>query len=519
VRYENSITAKNMTLKKEVNHQGDLSKLAKNAGISGIGEIIFNILAYTTNIVMTRTVGPSIYGVFSLANNITNITQIISTSGPGHGLLRFVAFYKGKKDFSRLKGAIIFGTKITFILSVFFAICIFYLSDIIAVRIFHNAEVGKAIKILMISLPFLTLGTIWLESIQSFQVIKYCVVTKKIFQPISRLVIMITLFLVGFKLVGILIASIISAVVGFFFALYYLLKISAIHKRFPKPIYEKREITSFSLPISFIQFLSIATLYTDSLMLGYFKTSFEVGVYAAVTKVALLIELPLVSFNGIFGPMVSEFYGKHEMQNVENLFKVVTKWIFALSLSVFFIFILFAQPIMGIFGQVFRVGATALIILGVGLLINASTGASGMIITMTGRPKINLMNSIVFFFLNIALNYFFIPRYGLIGAALATGISIGVLNILKLAEVFFILKIHPYEIKYLKPFIAGLLSFLIIYSMIYNLPSVSLFTVTVFSFVYFGLYAFLIYLFRLEEEDKYILNLIYNKLIKLKGSI
>lgn len=505
-----------MGIKDENSYHSDISKIAKNAGIFGTGEIIFNILGYVTSIVITRTVGPAIFGIFNLANNITNTAQILSNSGPGHGLLRFVAFYKGKGDLPRLKGAIIFGTKVSFFLSLFFTVALFYFADFVSVQFFHNSDVGTAIKILLISLPFLTLGTIWLECIQSFQIIKYQVYTSKIIQPVTRLTCLAIFFLIGFKLAGILVASIISVLVGFIFALYFLLKIFPFYKKTPFPVYEKREIIKFSLPISLTQYLGIITLYTDSFMLGYFKNTSDVGIYAAAVKFAMLIELPLISFNSIFGPMISAFYARNEMKQLEDSFKVVTKWIFALSFPVFLIFILFGEQIMGIFGKEFIAGSIALIIFGGGELINTITGASGQIITMTGRPIVNALNAFIFGVLNIVLNYFLIPRHGIIGAAIATGSSIAIINILKLVQVYFFLKIHPYKVSYLKPCFAGLLSFLIVYLIVYNLAPFSTVAIILLSFLFVGLYGVFIYLLKLEKEDIYILQLIYQKLLSVK---
>lgn len=121
-------------------YQPELSKIAKNAGISGIGEIIFKILGYITSIVITRTVGSAIFGIFILAHIITNIGHIFSSLGLGEGLLRFVAFYKGREDIPRLKGIIIFSTKAVFLLSLFFT-CVagflsFFLINLITTKLF-----------------------------------------------------------------------------------------------------------------------------------------------------------------------------------------------------------------------------------------------------------------------------------------------------------------------------------------------------------------------------------------------
>lgn len=499
-------------------YQPELSKIAKNAGISGIGEISFKVLGYITSIVITRTVGPAIFGIFILANIITNIGHIFSSLGLGEGLLRFVAFYKGREDIPRLKGMIIFSTKVVFLLSLFLTMVIFYSSDLIANRLFHNPEVGGALKILIISIPFLAIGGLWLNSIQSFQIIKYQVYIQKIYQPVIRLISLVIFFLLGLKLVGILLAGIISAFVGAIFAFYYLKKIFPIHRRLPVPVYEKRKIINFSMPLYFNQFLNLIILSIGFLMLGYFRTSVEVGIYAAATKVAVLVALPLASFNTIFAPMISEFYSRNEMSKLEGLFKIVTKWIFVLSLPVFLLFILFAQPIMGIFGGGFVAGALVLIVLGGGELINAGVGSVGYILMMTGRSKIILLNSSILCALNILLNYMLIPRYGIIGAGIATGLSIALINILRLAEVYYFLKIHPYKLTFLKPCVAGFLSFFLINlitTKLFPIP-ISIFNMAVLSLIYVSLYALFIFLLKLEKEDKYILKLIYQELINFK---
>jgi len=60
------------------------------------------------------------------------------------------------------------------------------------------------------------------------------------------------------------------------------------------------------------------------------------------------------------------------------------------------------------------------------------------------------------FVLNIFLNYFLIPKYGIVGAAIATTTSISVVNLIRLGMVLLIMKIHPYKLSYLKPLFAGL---------------------------------------------------------------
>jgi O-antigen/teichoic acid export membrane protein len=174
---------------------------------------------------------------------------------------------------------------------------------------------------------------------------------------------------------------------------------------------------------------------------------------------------------------------------------------------------------MGIFGQGFVAGALVLILLGGGELVNAGAGSVAYILMMTGRSKIILLNSSILCVLNISLNYMLIPRYGIIGAGIATGLSIALIYILRLAEVYYFLKIHPYKLTFLKPCAAGFLSFFLFYFITTKLSPITIFNSAILALFFISLYFFLIYLLKLDEEDKYILKSAYQKIINLKSRI
>jgi O-antigen/teichoic acid export membrane protein len=82
---------------------------------------------------------------------------------------------------------------------------------------------------------------------------------------------------------------------------------------------------------------------------------------------------------------------------------------------------------------------------------------------MTGFPRVNLMNSTIVLFINIILNYLWIPQYKIMGAAYATLVSMTILAIMRLIEVKMIVKIQPFSIKMLKPIIAGIAMAVVLY--------------------------------------------------------
>jgi len=263
---------KDLENKKELTkdfYKDDISKIAKNAGISGFGEIIGNVIGYASNVLMTRRIGPSLFGIYVLASTILRVLGIFTVAGLDNGLIRFVALYNGRRDRSRLKGVILFGTKMAGMISLLFFLFLFFSSDFISTRIFPKLDLSFALRILLISLPFTTLMTVWLGCIQGFQLIKSRVYVERLIQPLSRLLFLLFFLLLGMQLLGVLLATVLSAIIGFIFALWYLTK------SFPPlkgdaliPLYENKSLLAFSIPLLFATFFSFIIRWTDIRCLG-----------------------------------------------------------------------------------------------------------------------------------------------------------------------------------------------------------------------------------------------------------
>ena len=181
---------------------------------------------------------------------------------------------------------------------------------------------------------------------------------------------------------------------------------------------------------SFPMFLSgslfLLMSWVDILMLGYFENQYSVGIYTIALKLAGLTGVILFATNTILGPKISELYHNKNMQSLASTVQSAAKFTFLLSLPIFLIIILFPGFLLNIFGSEFNtiMGKEALIILSVGQMTNVFFGAVIYILDMTGKQITS--RNILFFtaIINITLNWYLIPVYGIKGAAMATTISI-----------------------------------------------------------------------------------------------
>ena len=84
---------------------------------------------------------------------------------------------------------------------------------------------------------------------------------------------------------------------------------------------------------------------------------------------------------------------------------------------------------MGFVGPQFAQGATVLRIMTVAHFISASSGMVGAFLNMTGGQVGFSRIVVVSVVLNLILNFLMIPPFGMLGAALAAGITLSLWNI------------------------------------------------------------------------------------------
>lgn len=160
-----------------------------------------------------------------------------------------------------------------------------------------------------------------------------------------------------------------------------------------------------------------------------------VGIYAVSMKLALLTSFILASVNIVLAPKISELYYLHKHDELQSVVQKTTKLIALLSLPIVVILIVFGELFLSFFGADFVIGYMALVFLLVGQIFSVFSGPAEFFLNMTGHQKELNITTIACAILNIVLNYFLIPIYGIEGAASASMISLIVMKIVTLAYI------------------------------------------------------------------------------------
>ena len=230
-------------------------------------------------------------------------------------------------------------------------------------------------------------------------------------------------------LVSVFIVSILS-----FLSFKYSLKKSAKGKESAeKELRSYSEILKISVPLMFAQSVQFIMAWTDKLMLGAIDTpnvslglttnSSEVGIYHTAFKLSMFAAVALMSINSIASPKFAEMYASKNKEGLKKIVHQSTKMIFWVTLPLVVIFFSIPDFLLGLFGEEFKIGMFAFILLSCGKMISAFSGSVGNILQMTGNQ--NILARILFLgaIINVLLNLILIPKYGINGAAIASTIS------------------------------------------------------------------------------------------------
>ena len=429
-----------------------LVNIAKGAGIVFLAQVIGILLGIINQVILGRTLGPSNFGLFNLGLTVIGIILPFTTFGLYSAIRQFIPHYRGINRNDKVKGGIYFLLNFSLITGLSLSVFLFFLSPIIAVNIFHNENLEIVIKLLCISFPFYVLYFVGTNIAQAFKISKYYLYLNTLLLKITCIVIFILFLIFGYKLLGAIVAYNIGTALVATAYIYIIFKkfIPSLHCN-KHERHVKKELFSIGWPLFFAGFFYLFTESTAKILLGIYMNTSDVGIYSAVFTIASLALYVMISFDYIFLPTVAEFYGKNDFTGIKKILCSISKWVFLLTLPMILYISFFSKNTIFLFyGSAYTAGSIALIILLFGIAMNGLTGMTGEVLVGIRKTKLNLLTEVFGAITNVGLNIFLIPKFGILGAAIGTSISIAVRNLAQLGFVYKELKIHPYDKSFLK---------------------------------------------------------------------
>lgn len=417
------------------------------------GKVAFILLGFSISVLLARILGPSLLGRYQLGLTVIQIATIFTVAGFDRGLIRFLPILQMKEN-QEGRALVALNIKISLALSIAFAAALYFAAPILSTHYFHSDKMTEVLRLFSIYLPVLSILRIVSGAMAGLKRADLNSHIENVLSPVVFLILLLLIYLLGGDLVSSIFARTATHLLGAVILIFFLLKNLPGSTQNTERSLSLRRFLSFSIPLMLIGLIYFLLGQMDILMLGYFLGESEVGIYSVAVKLALFIIFGPQVVLPVIRPLFSELSERRDFEMLKNLYKTVSKWILYSGLFVFGPLLILRLEVLNIFGAEFVVGGNVLIVLGIGHLGSTLTGPTGQMLVMTGKEKWEVANSLLIILLNFFLNLLLIPRMGIMGAAIATAISISSINVIKFIEVYLLYNIQPYSPKFLKGILA-----------------------------------------------------------------
>jgi O-antigen/teichoic acid export membrane protein len=172
---------------------------------------------------------------------------------------------------------------------------------------------------------------------------------------------------------------------------------------------------------------SLVFSYADTLLIGYFMSNSDVGIYRTAFQLTSIASFMTLAFHTVLYPKISSWAAQGQVAEIENsLARAITYSLLLAIPTCIGGWILGSKLLYYLYGASFVGGAPALVFLLLMQVVNVFMYLGTMSLNALNRPKDAFNITLIAAILNILLDITLIPVMGITGAAIATLIAMSV---------------------------------------------------------------------------------------------
>jgi len=428
-----------------------LLELIKGASVSLIFQVFGILIGYLFIFLLSKNYGAEGMGVFSLSFALLNIFVLFGKFGLDTATVKLTSEYASQNNFSGIKDIYFKILTIMIPINLVLTCLLFFVAPYIAEYVFHKAYLTIYFQIISFGILPMSLRFLNANNLRALKKItSYSFLQSISLYLIASILLLISIFFDYDSLDIILYIVVISLFIGMIMSFMFWLKKSQILMTNRQEVISLKKILEISTPMLIASSIMLIMSWSDTIMLGMFRTEVEVGVYNIAYKVSAVVLLVFMAISTISAPKFAAAYGKKDMKEFKEIAFKSTKLIFVFSMPIFLFILIFHTYLLGLFGKEFILGKWALIFLVSGQLIKSIFGTLDYMLQMSNQQKSLMLYALISAIINILLNFILIQEYGIEGAAISSMISIFIyqfLLYLKVKKEFgFYLWINPLKI-------------------------------------------------------------------------
>lgn len=409
-----------------------------------MGKGVEGALRFAVGVLMARVLGPEGFGLLNLALTLERTAQETAQSSLRGSVLKYVSHHMALGEEAQAKGTVYGALIMNGAVGLLACTILFLGAEIIALRCYNLPELTVLVRILALSVPIQVINVILLAALRSLQAITTMVILESLVLPGALLGAYVIAARDGSP-VSFAWAVTGSSMVGLVCCWWAIRQRLLVPARACRAVIPWRALVSFAVPMGLLALSPFGGAGLDMLILGSLLSPEDLGIYSAVWRGAGILALPLTITGTILAPSLSALHAVGDADQLRKAYVAATAIGTYASMWLLTIVLFGRGFVMGLFGEGFAGGDTALAVVCLGQFVNAATGSVTHVITMTGRPWLAVIDNLLAAAALVAASFLFVPTWGLLGAAIIVSSALACLNLARVVRVWKLYSVLPYD--------------------------------------------------------------------------
>lgn len=391
------------------------SPLVGGAAVSLGFRVIGALLGFAFNILVTHSLGIKYAGYFFLAIATMNILPIVARLGVDTVATRYMAVSHHVKDIAYVRGIANLSFAIVAMGSLVLSVTLWFSSPYIGHVWFDSQEIIPLLQISALAVLPIALQKVFSDLLLVTQRVWASQLVQMLLPQLMNLSAFYFLALT-FGIEGGIWAIVIAAYITFFIAAILWWQSPETRRggsRFP----DLSQFLNSCWAATGVAVAGLGISAISPVVLGAYGSKEEVAMFSVALRVAMLANFVAYAIQNASIRKFSILYSTKAHEELQKSVKGARRLSAFLCSCLLIPVIIFSEPIMGIFGDEFRLGNDILVMLCVGQLLIGLVGPVMPLLLMSGNERTVRDCTMVAAAINVPLHFLLVPIWGGIGAA------------------------------------------------------------------------------------------------------
>lgn len=298
-------------------------------------------------------------------------------------------------------------------------------------------EVAAALRLLAWSFVPLSFTQIALAATKARMRMEYDALVTGAARPLLLVGVSVAAWAAGWGLTGLIAAHVVAQLGGAAFAGWALSRHFDL-ARLVRAVLQQRpdgQILRFAIPQNLNMTFNRYITRVDLLMLAAFgHTALELAFYGTASLITSNLRQVRLVFSTALAPVAARHHHHDEREALEAVLGQASRWATTIIMPIVLVLAVLRADLLRFVHSAYVGDTSFMVVLLIPPLVNCTLGLAGNCIIYTGHSGWTLANSLAIAVLNTVLNWALIPRYGLLGAAVATALAATAIAVVQVGE-------------------------------------------------------------------------------------